>query len=243
MVNRIAVKVPPFWAERPELWFSQIEAQFEVSAIITDATKYNTVVAAIESNVLAQIADAILHPPAVDKYGNLKRCIIERFSESEHVKIQKLISDVDLGDRRPIQLLSELRVLAENKVTDEWLKSLWLQRLPPQARAILQVSNADLNELAKLADKVIEVGGYNKIAAVAVANSAEDDICMRLSRLEKRFDDLLRPEGGNVRRRSLNRRSSRAPSPDGEVCWFHRVFGNRARKCRQPCMYSADLKN
>ena len=61
--NRIAVKVRPFWAERSDLWFSQIEARFEIAGVVTNATKFNTVVAAIENNVLTQIVDAILHPP------------------------------------------------------------------------------------------------------------------------------------------------------------------------------------
>ncbi|KAL7724852.1 hypothetical protein ACLKA6_012837 [Drosophila palustris] len=89
-------------------------------------------------------------------YGNLKRNIIERFCESEQKKIQKLLSDIDLGDRRPTQLLNELRGLAKDRINEDFLKSLWMQRLPPHARAILQASNDDLSGMAKLADKILE---------------------------------------------------------------------------------------
>ncbi|XP_036317848.1 uncharacterized protein LOC118732849, partial [Rhagoletis pomonella] len=156
MVNKVSVKVPPFWPEHPEIWFAQVEAQFSVAGVSTDSSKFNTVVAAVESNVLAQISDAILNPPDNGKYDNLKRRIIDRYCESEQKKTQKLLSDVDLGDKRPTQLLSELSELAKNKVSTEFLKSLWLQRLPVQVRAILQASNADLPDLAKLADKILE---------------------------------------------------------------------------------------
>ena len=115
-VNRVSVKVPPFWPERPEIWFAQVEAQFSNAGINNDFSKFNTVVAAIESSVLAQISDAILSPPENHKYKNLKTCIIERFCDSEQKKIQKLISEI-LGDKRPTQLLNELRSLGDGKKT------------------------------------------------------------------------------------------------------------------------------
>lgn len=119
-VSRVSVKVPPFWSDHPEIWFAQIEAQFVVSGIVADETKYSTVIAAIESQVLVQISDAVLKPPATGKYEFLKKCIIERFCESEQKKIQKLLSDMHLGDRRPTQLLNELRSLAKDRVMTSW---------------------------------------------------------------------------------------------------------------------------
>lgn len=247
-VHSVSVKVPPFWRERPDLWFSQIEAQFSVANVVADITKFNIVVAAIENNVLSQIADAVINPPATDKFGNLKRCIIERFSESDHQKIQKLLSDVDLGDRRPTQLLNELKILAQDKVTNDMLKSLWLQRLPAQVRAILQASNADLSELAKLADKVMEVGDFNRIAAVSNATRVQDDVGTRISRIEKRLNEFFSSKN-NPRHRSGSRNRSRNPSRSAspvvgsEICWFHRTFKEKARRCRQPCGYSTISKN
>lgn len=78
-INRVAVKVPPFWPDHAEIWLAQVEAQFAVAGISGDTSKFNTVIAAIESNVLVQISDAILNPPETDKYANLRKCIIERY--------------------------------------------------------------------------------------------------------------------------------------------------------------------
>ncbi|KAL7725613.1 hypothetical protein ACLKA6_008025 [Drosophila palustris] len=216
-VNRLAVKVPPFWAERPEIWFAQIESQFCIAGIIADKTKFHTVVASMESSVISQITDAVLNPPAVDMYGNLKRNIIERFCESEQKKIQKLLSDIDLGDRRPTQLLNELRGLAKDRINEDFLKSLWMQRLPPHARAILQASNDDLSGMAKLADKILEVEGlaHMNVASVAAPVGSTSlpahslhEIVTRLDSLEKRIRSRSRSQS----RSSANRDQNSSPA-------------------------------
>ncbi|XP_037930884.1 uncharacterized protein LOC119665721 [Teleopsis dalmanni] len=103
ILNRVSVKVPPFWHERPEIWFTQIEAQFAVAGISSDVTKFNTVVAQIESSVVTDVADAVLYPLATGKYINLKNRILDRYGESEQRKIQWLLSKIELGNRRPTQ--------------------------------------------------------------------------------------------------------------------------------------------
>lgn len=247
LVQRVSVKVPPFWPERPEIWFAQLEAQFRMAKIVTDLSKFNTVVAAIESNVLAQISDAVLTPPESGKYDNLKKCIINTFCDSEQKKTQKLLSDIELGDRRPTQLLNELSELAKDRVSDDFLKSLWLQRLPANVRAILQASNTNLPELAKLADKIMEVSDYRQVCAMQTTSSEAtiNEISQRIARLEKNFDQFFKRD----RHRSSSRHSRRSTTPakksnqHEEECWYHRKFGAQARSCRPPCKYYTGQKN
>ena len=245
-LQRVVVKVPPFWAEQPEIWFAQVESQFSNAAIRSDLSKYNTIVAAIDSQVLSQVSDAILNPPLEEKYANLKKCIIDRFCDSEQKKIQKLLSEVDLGDKRPTQLFQQLRGLAKDKVSDDFLKSLWLQRLPTHVQAILQASNAELSELAKLADKVMEVGGYGHVAAATTSASsslaeAVTQLNLKVDRMEKMMASLMK--NGDQRSRSKTRRSSSrstttpAAATNNDVCWYHQVHGNNATKCRSPCKF------
>lgn len=245
-INRVAVKVPPFWPDHAEIWLAQVEAQFAVSGITSDASKFSTVVAAIESNVLVQISDAVLNPPERGKYENLCKCIKERYCESEQKKTQKLLSEIDLGDKRPTQLLNELSALAKEKVTTEFLKTLWLQRLPAQVRAILQASDATLNELAKLADKIMEVGEFHNIASVTTARQphAASELDKRLARIEQQINSMCssntyrqRPRSASARRSKSNEpRATRAGSE--EHCWYHRTFKEKATKCRKPCSFS-----
>ena len=38
-LNKVSVKIPPFWIDKPEIWFDQVEAQFKISGIKTEDTK------------------------------------------------------------------------------------------------------------------------------------------------------------------------------------------------------------
>ncbi|KAH8317991.1 hypothetical protein KR074_003068, partial [Drosophila pseudoananassae] len=158
----------------------------------SDETKFNTILASIEAPVLARIADAIVNQPCTGKYENLKSCILERFCESEQRKIQQLISETDLGDKRPTQLLNELNALAANKVHESFLKTLWLQRLPTQVQAILQASDASLANLAKLADKVMEVGDSYQLRTVDAKSAPTSSAVFddRLDRIEQQINAL-----------------------------------------------------
>lgn len=259
-VSRIAVRIPPFWHEKPEIWFAQIEAQFEIARINRDSSKFNTVVSAIESKVLTQISDAVLSPPASDKYENLKKAIIEQFGDSDQRKIKKLLSEVDLGDKRPSQLLNELRSLAGTQINADFLKSLWLQRLPAQVRAILQASSQELTALAKLADKVMEVGDFKNIMAVnspqqrtepPSTTTAELSLHHQIQQISCQLNELMRQTKGIQTHRSRSRSRSRFPNShrrrsqaNEDYCWFHQQFGVKARNCREPCSFkSSTSKN
>jgi hypothetical protein len=39
-ISRVAVWIPPFWAERPAMWFAQAEAQFYLAGISSEQTKF-----------------------------------------------------------------------------------------------------------------------------------------------------------------------------------------------------------
>lgn len=48
-VSEVKVKLPNFWTEKPKLWFAQAEAQFEISGIKTDNTKYGYVLSMLDT--------------------------------------------------------------------------------------------------------------------------------------------------------------------------------------------------
>ncbi|XP_028043205.1 uncharacterized protein LOC114252776 [Bombyx mandarina] len=158
-VCRVAIKLPPFWPDRPAIWFAQVEAQFSISGISADLTKFNYVIAQLDTRVIGEVDDIILQPPPEDKYGRLKSELIRRLSASEEQRVRQLVSDIELGERRPSQFLRHLRSLTGNTLTDEnLLRQLWMRRLPQHFQAILAAqSELSLDKVAELADNILEV--------------------------------------------------------------------------------------
>lgn len=81
-VNRVGVRVPPFYPEKPALWFAQLESQFALANITTDTTKYHYAMGQLEPIYAAEVEDIITAPPAPDKYERLRIELIKRLSAS-----------------------------------------------------------------------------------------------------------------------------------------------------------------
>ncbi|XP_054091269.1 uncharacterized protein LOC128922899 [Zeugodacus cucurbitae] len=240
-VAKVSIKIPPFWHAKPELWIAQVESQFITGGITSDKTKYHTIVAAIESNVLAQISDIILNPPNSDLYLTLKNRLITQFADSEQKRVKKLLQEQELGDMRPSQLLREMRSLAGSEINDNILKSIWMSRLPSNMRLIISISNEPLDKLALLADKISEVSDTPQVHAVEaqhITTQAQSSIEKQLAEIVKEIASIK----ANINHRSRSRSRNRPPSRSGKqndssngLCWYHLKFGNEAKKCRSPC--------
>lgn len=153
------VKLPIFWHLQPALWFVQAEAQFHAYGVKSDATKYFTVISSLDGVALQGVADIITSQlPATGKYDLLKKCIIERFAESTEKQLRKVLTDIELGDKTPSQLLREMKLLAGSNISDSVLRTLWLQRLPSSVQMVLATADTlDTDKMAATADKIAEV--------------------------------------------------------------------------------------
>lgn len=247
-IAKLSVRIPPFWSINPAMWFSQVEAQFEIAGISNDKTRYNTVVGAMDSSVLMHVSDILLGSPQQQSYVNLKERLIQQFADSEQQRLRKLLQDLPLDGKKPSALLREMRTLAGNVVPDEFLQSLWTQRLPTQTNAILSVHDGNLDQLAKLADKIGEIGNGSSVNAVSNASTPSVNV---LERLERRIEELSRQvatissnhqsrstsRSSRSNHRSNSRSKSRSSTSSSANCYYHRKFGVSARKCRSPCAY------
>lgn len=243
-IARVAVKPPPFWKNSPALWFIQLESQFALADIKEDGTKYNYVVAAIDSEALNSVSDIILSPPSTNKYDSLKKRLIDAHSESESAKIQKLLQGVDIGDQRPSQLLTRMRALAGDNVGDNMLKSLWLNRLPTNTQTILTALSEELPKLATVADKIHDLSVPSAINNIATPSSSNTHALeQQIAELTKQVNELstmVKRQQNRSRSRSTRRKSPYRNNPQNSnngYCFYHSRFGHKAKKCTSPCTY------
>lgn len=251
---KVGFRAPPFWDHDPESWFNQLEGQFHVSGISADMTKYSYVVAALDYKILASVRDILRNPPESDKYTTLKSRLMEVHSQSESEKLKLLVQDLDLGDKKPSQLLREMRNLADNKFDEGTLGTLWRQRLPINIQQILSAAPGDLNTLAKIADKIFEVSAPSRSVAscselpAPSRNQASGSTVYEIQALRAEISALKDQVGKLFRQRSpkrnlshsRNRSRRRSHSRDqgnGNLCWYHAKYADKALKCKAPCNF------
>jgi hypothetical protein len=66
------VRLPPFWAERPAVWFAQAEAQFTLAGIFSEKTKFYYVISQLDQRYATEVEDIIISPPERAPYTKLK---------------------------------------------------------------------------------------------------------------------------------------------------------------------------
>lgn len=236
-------KLPPFWKENPKLWFMQVESIFSISGISRDDTKFQYVIANIDSNFLPHVSDILESPPSdgTSKYQAVKDRLIGTFSESQESKLRRLLKSHQLGDQKPSHFLQIMRNLASGQLNDSLLKTLFLEQLPEDVRSILVISQvSDVSALALQADKIMSLRTPQVFEMNSTANSDITMICQKIDALEKKFNNFSR--GRNSERNSNNSRSNksrnRSKSRNKEWCWYHNRFAEKATKCVKPCSFT-----
>lgn len=257
-VSRLAVRLPPFWPHNPTLWFAQVEASFLCAGISADSTKFALVVSQLDHQYAGEVQDIITSPPAANCYDRLKTELIRRVSTSQEERIRQVLTQEEIGDRKPSQFLRHLRSKVDaGTVPDNLLRTIWSNRLPPSVKAIIaSQTDMPLDAVAELADKIQEavtpvpvnaITAHCASATATVSRTDYDALAAKVDLLTQQISQLLsRQESSRERRHSRFRRrshsrsstASSAATPDGQVvCWYHRKFGEQARKCTSPCAY------
>lgn len=249
-IAHVGVKPPPFWKTNPTLWFVRLEAQFALSKISCETTKFYHVVAAIDADILSSVSDIIVNPPTTNPYESLKKRLIESHSASEESRIRTLLQGMELGDQRPSQLLTRMRSLAGEAVGEALLKSLWLNRLPPTTQSVLAALSDDLPQLAAVADKITDLVMPAQVNTVANRQTTSvSQLEQQISALTKQVSELSTmvqrrersrgssPHGSRHRSKSQRRYRSYKDLADN-ICFYHTNFGIKAKKCSPPCSFN-----
>lgn len=235
--------VPQMSNTNIEAWFTTMDFWFTASGIGADKQKMATVLAALDPNVIAQLADVIASMPLTDRYEYIKAKIIEHFADSEQRRLNRLLSELPLGDKKPSELYFEMKRVAGNTLGDAALKGLWTKRLPEFAQPVVAASTGTPAEFTKVADSIVDAMASNQINNIK-ARSSDDIKELRAAVVElgRKFEKLSVRSRSRSRRATSRNRTQTRPAYDnnnttGDECWYHKKYGRNAQKCRSPCRH------
>lgn len=212
--NAVSIKLPTFWTAQPHVWFQQAEAQFTIRGITADQTKYAYVVAALDQDTASRLLDLLSHPPTDHKYEAIKARLQKTFGLTRRVRANKLLHMEELGDRMPSALMDEMLSLLDGHQPCMLFEQLFLNRMPDPIR--LRLADADFSDPRKVAEQADELWQS--------MNSNSNPSINRASK----------PKHGG-----RGKPPAREPdtSSNSDWCFYHKRFGDKARKCLKPCNF------
>ncbi|XP_023326695.1 uncharacterized protein LOC111700108 [Eurytemora carolleeae] len=214
LLNTVSVKVTAFWSESAEAWFIQVEAQFALKGVTSSSTKFYNCVSAFNQDTANQ--DRLLKLFALDDY--------QRYEAISNLPLS--------GDMKPSKLMSNmLALLPAGHEPCFFLKGAFLKRLPTDICAhLIRDDFSNPISFALKADEIYK-SRVSSSQVYSVSSTPEEELSV----------NAVRPSVPNRSRRSAtphtsSRQTSRSQSPT--LCYYHRAWGSRAKKCRAPCSWS-----
>lgn len=249
------VPMPAVTNTNIEAWFASMEYWFAASGIFDDKQRHDTVLASIDPNVLAQLMDALRGTPQLGKYEFAKSKLIAHFADSEQRKLNRLLREMPLGDKRPSELYHEMKRVAGNVLGDAALKGLWAQRLPEAARpTIAATENSTPAEFTRIADSIVDALAPRAVHQTTAAPLSEiAELKAVIAELRNQIGNMPRRSRSRSRGNNGSNSAQRSHTPantnnnqqaaqnnsdsngDPDLCWYHRKYGANARNCREPC--------
>jgi hypothetical protein len=255
------VDLPAFWDADPVLWFRQCESAFRSAGTVSSGVKFDHVVGKLPNAVSLSCRSLLLSINFEDKdaYERLKEHLCKNYSKSKWQQGYALLDHPGLGDRRPSQLLQDMRALLPEKEAEGVLfQCLFLKRLPTSmSDAVMAAGLENIEDMAAMADRL-----HDKPAAAGVsAVAAQQPCCTHVSAIDskqRKFNRSGRYPNGSGRSPD---RCAATPGPgkdtkdftsffaagrpasqwvkgaDKKWCQYHQFYGDAARTCRPGCTH------
>ncbi len=202
------VDLPAFWEADPVLWFRQCESAFRRAGTVSSGVKFDHVVGKLPNAVSLSCRSLLLSINFEDKdaYERLKDHLCKNYSKSKWQQGYSLLDHPGLGDRRPSQLLQDMRALLPEKEAEGVIfQCLFLKRLPTtMSDAVMAAGLDNIEDMAAMADRLHDKPAAAGVAAVATQPSC----CSHVSAIDSKQKKFNRSG------RSPNR-SGRSPNRSG----------------------------
>ncbi|KAG1669338.1 hypothetical protein GQR58_017507 [Nymphon striatum] len=133
--HMVAIKEAQLMEKAMEIWFSIMEAQFELRKIAVSETQFYHVLAALPPETVARIFRATL---ASDKYLKLKADAINLYAQSKSEPFEKLISPYAFNTAKPSLCLEQLNsIVLKAGVGEDLVNHKFAAALPSQLAPVL----------------------------------------------------------------------------------------------------------
>ena len=144
-------------------------------------------------------------------------------------------------------------------IEDAIMRNLFMDVLPSRVASLLAITGKELSleMLAQQADDILEVDPSYRVSAVksstdtvgatAEASGSQQTLVKAIADLQSQVANLTMElrymkeersrsrERGNQWERRRSQSNQRRPLKEGEVCYYHETFGEKARRCRKGC--------
>ena len=143
------------------IWLVQLDLYFCQAGIKEELSRFRIAATLLPGHILRDFADILRSPPKVDPYTKLSEAIRQRFGRSVEQRLRTLLSEQQLGDRRPSQFLRHLLDLAQAAGSQDspLVRQIFLNALPPRIQPFLQClpTSTDLATTASTADRLLDL--------------------------------------------------------------------------------------
>lgn len=149
-IGMVQVKLPPFWSNRPVLWFARAEAQFHLKGIKSQMTKFHHIISALTPEVMDTVVAAIEEPDPESAYEDIKKALVSRHGPHRPTQMMEfgLCPPIAPG-QDPCSVMDQIKSL---KFGDYELEAgQFLSKMPECIRHDLLKDVDDFDELQDLA--------------------------------------------------------------------------------------------
>lgn len=213
-VSAVSVKLPPFWAEEPEIWFDRVDSIFRLRGITTEQTKFDHVIAVLPLEFMRSARQEISNPHRDKPYEKLREALLEKFAKHpiQHLldTIQSFTSQTDLS---PSQIEDVCNSVSCN--IDTLREALFVLALPHSIKG-------------PILDKLKAGSSLKEARKTAESLLAQQPAQFSVSAVH------------NNKGKAGYHKGAQGASGNPNWCYMHNRYGERAYNCRQPCSYKRD---
>jgi len=242
------VKLASFWPNKPKVWFTTAEAEFDTYYVQDSRARFNLVLKALPDEAMERSAAIVENPEQYqDPYGALKARLLEAYQMDPWEASSRLLHFRELGEMKPSQMMDGMLALYH---PDHLFKAVFLGRLPSDMRDHVQreASKLGCRELAAYADTIWQSRNAtraNVLAALPLPPSPDpvtEDLseavaAVKISGGKKPFSKAGKKWSGPKRQPPRQGGPKESDKKGGSVCWRHLKYREKAWGCEDPACY------